>query len=1352
MGSKDSTVTQQTQPNPIAMANYQAVMGRANNVASTPYQPYTGQLVAGLSPTQQSGIQNLNNAQGAANPYLQTAQGLIGQGTQQITPQGFSSGALQQYMNPYQQQVIDSTMANIGETNAQQAQQLKGNAVASGAFGGDRAGVAQAELARQQGLASNQTLAGLNSQNYSQALGEFNTQQQMGLSASQANAQNALQGASLSGGLGQLASSTAIQGAMAQLYGGGLDQQTQQNILNSAYQQWQNQQSYPFQTTGWLANIAEGTGSQMGGSSSSTQPGPSAASQIGGAALGTVGMLGATGAFGSAGWLTGLLGLSDIHAKEDVQEVGKTFDGQPIVKFRYKGDPTPRMGLIAQEVEKTHPEAVHPIPGLGGLKGVDYDLATADSARKGKFAVGGVPAPYGQDAPGIVPDPAMQVTRGLGPPPPPKPETPEDPMQQVFNAIPTLKGIRNDMGAGNAAPQKVVSPIQNMDLNQAARGGAIHMAMGGVPYTDAPPVAGLGALTPAMPGNDNSDQGGGSSGLGGAFFRPIGQFAANGMPDPNGYRQWKDATGGTMSFDNWQRGQGVLSGLGATPTVADVVQRAPWMGGDQAMQLLQTGHIAPAANSNSDMVSRVANAVPALKQIRDRARGGAVQGFADGGSPDDGFVIPPAAVAGLGSLVGAPMPDMTPAPVAGLGALDLSSPAVRGRVAPLAGDTIAPPANAQRIDSSRDMVAPPRDPAYRVNPADTVAPDGSNPVSLVDVARQKEQQYNLPPGTLMGTVNLESHWNPNARNPNSSAAGLLQFTDSTARQYGLTNPFDPYASLDAGARLAADNRTTLEKALGREPTAAELYLAHQQGAGGAIKLLSNPNALASDLVGPDAVRLNGGDPGSTTAGQFANLWTGKFSTDPDQYSAGAQDGQTAGLADLPVAGGHETQLQGQAGLGAPQSDDAKQNAWLALAAAGFGMMGGKSKFAGQNIGEGALAGLQTYLGLQQKNRQYNVQQQELGLRGRSVDLDAQRLQQQAQQFAQQQGLRQQEVNLQGKNIESEANLRNVQAGAQRYQQTITPAGIMIRDTQNPDQPPRLVPFSQLQTGSTGAAAPSAPTGAATPTGQSAGATGAPGQPVAAPSTAGAAPQPEPIVPAALTSVTEPPQNIPINSMLFSPQGQQVAVDLTKKTMEKAKDDYDSAQGVKLQLDQMQHALQALPASGLLSQGPGVNARTAFAKSANQVLQTIGLQPYFDPNAIGSVEELNKLTTRLGFDLARSLGSREAGFIVNQAVAAVPGAENTKAGAQRIMASLDAVAQRQADYYGFIQKWAQRTGGDVTGADQYFNQVNPPQKYVDRALISVAPQTDIAAVQKDPRLATRFDQKYGQGLSRYVLGQ
>ena len=138
-----------------------------------------------------------------------------------------------------------------------------------------------------------------------------------------------------------------------------------------------------------------------------------------------------------------------------------------------------------------------------------------------------------------------------------------------------------------------------------------------------------------------------------------------------------------------------------------------------------------------------------------------------------------------------------------------------------------------------------------------------------------EKKFGLPQGYLAQTASIESGGDPNAVNKGSGAAGLFQFVPSTAKQYGLSDPHDVIASTYAAGKLAADNAATLTQALGRPPTAGDLYLAHQQGATRAAKLLANPNARAGDVVGDAAVRANGGTR-DMTAGQFAALWTGKF--------------------------------------------------------------------------------------------------------------------------------------------------------------------------------------------------------------------------------------------------------------------------------------------------------------------------------------------------------------------------------------------------------------------------------------------------------------------------------------------
>lgn len=170
--------------------------------------------------------------------------------------------------------------------------------------------------------------------------------------------------------------------------------------------------------------------------------------------------------------------------------------------------------------------------------------------------------------------------------------------------------------------------------------------------------------------------------------------------------------------------------------------------------------------------------------------------------------------------------------------------------------------------------------------------------AAIDLAAAR---HGVDAATLRTIAQIESGGNPRAKNPTSSAGGLFQFIDSTARQFGLADRYDPQQASDAAARLMKANASHLRRTLGREPTPGELYLAHQQGPGGAEKLLKNPNARAVDVVGAAAVRLNGGRP-NMTAGQFANLWISKaengyvMPSNPDQLvgpAGGAEQAATA---------------------------------------------------------------------------------------------------------------------------------------------------------------------------------------------------------------------------------------------------------------------------------------------------------------------------------------------------------------------------------------------------------------------------------------------------------------------------
>lgn len=147
-----------------------------------------------------------------------------------------------------------------------------------------------------------------------------------------------------------------------------------------------------------------------------------------------------------------------------------------------------------------------------------------------------------------------------------------------------------------------------------------------------------------------------------------------------------------------------------------------------------------------------------------------------------------------------------------------------------------------------------------------------------------EKKYELPSGYLARTYQIESGGGRNLYNRQSGAAGPFQFIPSTARAYNLKDPYDLSASADAAARLAAANRADLRAAGVEDPTAAQLYLAHQQGARGAAKLLAGGETPAAQIVGKNAVLWNAGQEGMTGP-QFAQAIMGKYEGAKPAYSA-----------------------------------------------------------------------------------------------------------------------------------------------------------------------------------------------------------------------------------------------------------------------------------------------------------------------------------------------------------------------------------------------------------------------------------------------------------------------------------
>lgn len=304
-----NTVVQNSQPPQAVLDQYSNVIGQANQVAQTPYSTggfNANNLVAGFSPDQLSAFSSINNAQGLQNPYEATAQNYLSNSQTPIWNgvQQYSPSSIANYMNPYLNSAVSSTEAQMNNVDAQQQQQVVGNAISAGAWGGDRSAIAQSELANQQDLANNQTIAGMENTGFAQQQQEFNTEQQNQIGANEANAWLGTQGSALETNLGTTALTNQLNAAAAQANAGSQQQQLEQEQLNVPYEQFQAQEAYPFQTTSWLSDISTGVGGSEGGTGTTTSPAANQTSQTIGslAGLGTLGYLGYQAGTGLGLW------------------------------------------------------------------------------------------------------------------------------------------------------------------------------------------------------------------------------------------------------------------------------------------------------------------------------------------------------------------------------------------------------------------------------------------------------------------------------------------------------------------------------------------------------------------------------------------------------------------------------------------------------------------------------------------------------------------------------------------------------------------------------------------------------------------------------------------------------------------------------------------------------------------------------------------------------------------------------------------------------------------------------------------------------------------------------------------
>ena len=242
------------------------------DIGQNPYQAYKGEKVAGFTPMQQQSFEGAAGMQpsqlGAQAGQMAGAAtlGALGTSYDPYRMGQFTSGRAAQYMNPFVEMAMEPQLREAQRASEMQRATDQAQAVRAGAFGGSRQAIVEAERQRNLGIAQGDIRAKGYMTAFDQAQQNFAREQQLREQSRQYGAglgiqglQTALQGAGQMGALGGQQFQQGMDVNKLQNLYGTQQQQLEQQRLGQSYQDFQNQQRYPYQQLEFMSNILRGT-------------------------------------------------------------------------------------------------------------------------------------------------------------------------------------------------------------------------------------------------------------------------------------------------------------------------------------------------------------------------------------------------------------------------------------------------------------------------------------------------------------------------------------------------------------------------------------------------------------------------------------------------------------------------------------------------------------------------------------------------------------------------------------------------------------------------------------------------------------------------------------------------------------------------------------------------------------------------------------------------------------------------------------------------------------------------------------------------------------------------------------
>jgi hypothetical protein len=178
------------------------------------------------------------------------------------------------------------------------------------------------------------------------------------------------------------------------------------------------------------------------------------------------------------------------------------------------------------------------------------------------------------------------------------------------------------------------------------------------------------------------------------------------------------------------------------------------------------------------------------------------------------------------------------------------------------------------------------------------APANMRPAQQMLHAEAVNQGYDPMRAMMISSIETGGKFDAAAKNPKSSAFGLVQMTKANRDSYGLSPEqwADPAVQARTGIDFMKKTDAQLTNSLGRAPTPAESYMGHLFGPAGATSVLSaDPNQKMLDVVrsydpkNANAIVNNNGFKG-LTVGQAVNKLTKMTDDHMSRISGAGQQG------------------------------------------------------------------------------------------------------------------------------------------------------------------------------------------------------------------------------------------------------------------------------------------------------------------------------------------------------------------------------------------------------------------------------------------------------------------------------